>query len=111
MNVSDLSIDRLGEFAIDDFATKVADVGSVKLGHFAIGNVALPGADGLVQAMRAGQGSGNPDMAALAPKPGFIAMSGLETADRRYAARSSWASCASTLPIMSARCRRRFRRR
>jgi hypothetical protein len=80
LNLSDLSIDRLGEFAIDDFAAQVEAVGSFKLGHFAIGNVALPGADALTQAILASQGDGNPDMAALAPKPGFIEMSGLDTA-------------------------------
>ncbi len=79
-NISDLSIDRLGEFAIDDFATDVPDVGAFKLGHFAIGKVALPGVDTLVQAILAGQQGGKADAASLAPKPGFIEMSGLDVA-------------------------------
>ena len=81
MNISDLSVDRLGEFAVDDFSTKVEDVGTVKLGHFAIGNVLLPGADGLAQVIAASEGgmSSSPDMNALVPKPGFIELSGLDT--------------------------------
>lgn len=77
-NVSDLSIDRLGEFAVDDVATDVPFVGAFKLGHFAIGNVALPGADALVQALLAGGSGGNGNPAALAPKPGFVEMAGLD---------------------------------
>ncbi len=78
-NMSDLSIERLGEFAVDDFATEVPDVGAFKLGHFAIGNVVLPGADALIQAIAANQGgNGTPDLTGLAPKPGFIEMSGLD---------------------------------
>ncbi len=80
LNISDLSIDRLGEFAVDDFSTEVADVGAVKLGHFAIGNVVLPGADGLLQAIIASESETAPDVAAVAPKPGFIELSGLDTA-------------------------------
>jgi hypothetical protein len=79
-NVSDLSIDRLGEFAVDDLATEVTDVGAFKLGHFAIGNVVLPGAGGLLQAILASQGNGSPDVIGMAPKPGFIEMSGLDLA-------------------------------
>ncbi len=79
-NISDLSIDRLGEYAIDDFATDVPDVGVFKLGHFAIGNVVLPGADALRRAMVASQGTGNVDMASLAPKPGFVELSDLDVA-------------------------------
>ncbi len=79
-NVSDLSAERLGEFAIDDLATEVTDVGAFKLGHFAIGNVVLPGAGGLLQAILASQGNANPDVTGLAPKPGFIEISGLDLA-------------------------------
>ncbi len=79
-NISDLSIDRLGELAIDDFATDVSDIGTFKLGHFAVGNVALPGADALVQAILASAGDGNASMTDLAPKPGFIEMAGLDVA-------------------------------
>ncbi len=79
-NISDLSIDRLGELAVDDFATDVPDVGSFKLGHFAIGNVVLPGADALVQAILASQGRGNAHTSGLAPKPGFFELSGLDVA-------------------------------
>ncbi len=80
-NMSDLSTDRLSEFAIDDFATSVPFLGSIKLGHFAIGDVALPGADALVQAMLANgatgtNGDGSP--VSLAPRPGSVEMSGLE---------------------------------
>lgn len=79
-NLSDLSVDRLGEFAVDDLATAVEDVGAFKLGHFAIGNMALPGAEGLRQAILAGQGNGEPDIAGLTPKPGFVEMAGLDVA-------------------------------
>ncbi len=79
-NISDLSIDRLGEFTVDDFATDVPDVGAVKLGHFSIGNVALPGVDELYQAILAAQGGGNPDTTGLAPRPGFFEISGLDVA-------------------------------
>ena len=77
-NVSDVSIDRLGEFAVDDCTAEVEGVGSFKLGHFAFGNVVLPGADALVQAILASQGGDNVDTTKLAPKPGFVEMSGLD---------------------------------
>ncbi len=79
-NISDLSIDRLGEFTLDDFATDVPGVVALKLGHFSIGNVALPGADALTKAIVASQGGGNADMTGLAPQPGFVEMSGLDVA-------------------------------
>ena len=81
LNISDLSMDRLSAFAIDDFATSVPFLGSIKLRHFAIGNVALPGADALVQAMPANAAngaSGNAGPPSLAPRPGSIDMAGLE---------------------------------
>ncbi len=79
-NISDLSIDRLGELAIDDVASEVEDAGSFKLGHFAIGDVALPGAKALVQGLDASLGIGKVDTTRLAPKPGYIEMSGLDVA-------------------------------
>ena len=79
-SISDLSIDRLGALAVDDFSTDVADVGAVKLGHFAIGNVALPGADALAQALIASQGPSNVKMASIAPRPGFVEMADLDVA-------------------------------
>lgn len=74
-NISDLSMERLGQFALDDFSTSFPDVGSFKLAHFAVGNVVLPGADAWLQAIDAGAtGSGGNR---LVPKPGFVEMSGL----------------------------------
>ena len=50
LNLSDLSLDRLGEFAVDDFAGEIEDVGAMKLGHFALGDIVFPGAEALLQA-------------------------------------------------------------
>ena len=67
-NISDLSVDRLGEFAINDFGAAVADQGSLRIGHFALGNMALPGAEGLLAAIRAEAAGEEVDPAAVMPR-------------------------------------------
>ena len=79
-NISDLSSDGLGELALDNFATDVPDVGTVKLGHFAIGDMAFPGADAMTLAVLADIKGIPFNSPMLAPKPGFVEMSGLDVA-------------------------------
>ncbi len=71
-SLSDLSIDRLGEFAIDDFAAAIQDQGSIAVGHFALGNVAFPGADAMLKAILADQAGEDVDVNGLIPKLGFV---------------------------------------
>ncbi len=79
-NISDLSIDRLGEFALDDFAAAVADQGSIRIKRFAIGNVALPGADAMLRAMLADEAGQDVDVNGLVPRLGYLEASGFDFA-------------------------------
>ena len=52
-HISDLSSDRLGEFAIEGFDGAVQGQGAVKIGRFAFGGIVFPSLDTVLAAMRA----------------------------------------------------------
>jgi len=82
-NISDLSIDGLGEFAIDGLVGAVEGQGSVKVGRFAFGGMKFPDTELLRAAIKASAGGGaNSDVpfdpTSLIPTLGFMEAAGID---------------------------------
>ena len=79
-SLTDLSMDGLGEFAVDDFNGLVRDQGSLKVARFAFGGVVFPGYDVLDRAMQADMAGDAVDVLSVMPKLGFVEAKGIDVA-------------------------------
>ena len=77
-HISDLSSDRLGEFAIEGFDGAVQGQGAVKIGQFAFGGIVFPSLDTVLAAMRAEAEQMPFDETRLIPTLGFIDLAGVD---------------------------------
>jgi hypothetical protein len=66
-HVAGLSSDAVAEIGFDGFEAAIAGQGSVRLGHFALADASLPGAEAVLAALRTAEAGGDVDFSALAP--------------------------------------------
>jgi hypothetical protein len=76
--LADLSIDGLGELAIDGFEGAVRGEASVAIGRLAFGGMVFPAAEAILAALRDGFAGRDVDVSALAPTLGFIEAGGID---------------------------------
>lgn len=77
-HIADLSIDGLGEFGFGDVDIILDDIGALRIGAFAIGDIVMPSHDVLRDAVRAGAEGGEVDPLALIPTVGYLDLAGFE---------------------------------
>lgn len=71
-NISDVSIDGLGEFVMDGLDMAIPDQGSARLGRFAFGGVVFPSIAAIERAIAEAGAGGSPDPKLLAAALGFV---------------------------------------
>jgi hypothetical protein len=71
-HIAGLSSDAIAELGIDGFEAGIEGAGTVKVGHFALSDAKLPGAEALIGAVRTAESGGNVDVSALAPTFGHV---------------------------------------
>lgn len=74
LEMTDVSGDRLGEIAIEEFVGAIAGQGAVLVGRFALGDVVMPTIDAIEAALEKAQRREDIDFSSLIPQLGFLEM-------------------------------------
>ncbi len=77
-HINDLSVDGLGELGFGDVDVILDDIGALRIGTFAIGDIVMPSHETLRTAIRAGAEGGEIDPLALVPTVGYVDLAGFE---------------------------------
>lgn len=77
-HMNDFSIDGLGEFGVEGIAAVVQGQGAIELSRFAFGGITFGGYDALREIIDASMATPPPDVSNLAPRLGFVELTGLE---------------------------------
>ncbi len=80
LSFADLSTDAIGAFAIDDMEASGAGQGTVKIGRFGFGGLALPPIETLKAAVAAYEAGSDIDTSSLIPPLSFVEAAGIDVA-------------------------------
>ncbi|MGV8839745.1 MAG: hypothetical protein ACWA6X_05520 [Bauldia sp.] len=77
-HIDDLSADGLGELGFGDVDLILEDLGALRIGSFAVGDIVMPPHDVMRAAIRAGIAGEEPDPLAFIPTVGYFDLAGFE---------------------------------